>query len=148
MVVLASSACAQLNAGAPATGAESAHADRRISLPVTAEELMPLEPRHGVYRVIEGPEQGAQVPFTFEQHGNQWILTKQGVARHELHRDQEGNLLIDRETDLREARQIEYMSPVLLLPAAMDGETSLTGPTHVIVRSTRARSTSPSPRYR
>ena len=140
MALLTSSTCAQLNAAAPTPGAEAAHAERRLSLPVTAEELMPLEPRRGVYRVMEGPEQGAQVPFTFEPRGNQWILTKQALARHELHRDQEGNLLIDRETDLREDRQIEYLSPVMLLPATMDGETSLTGTTDVIVRSTRARS--------
>ena len=140
MVLLVSSACAQLSAGAPAAWAESARANLRVSLPVTAEELMPLEPRHGVYLVTEGPEKGTQVPFTFEQHGDQWILIQHELARHELRRDHEGNLLIDREIDLREDREIDYVSPVMLLPATVDRNTSLTGNARVIVRSTRARS--------
>ena len=101
---------------------------------------MPLEARHGVYLVKEGPEKGQQVPWTFEQHGDRWILTKHELAQHELHRDQRGNLLIDQETDLREERQIEYASPVMLLPATVDSSTSLTGTTRVIVRNTRSRS--------
>jgi len=101
---------------------------------------MPLEVRRGVYLVTEGAQKGKQVPFTFEPHGDRWVLTKHGLAQHELHRDQKGNLLIDRETDLREERQIEYLSPVMLLPATVDSHTSLTGKTRVIVRNTRTRS--------
>ena len=101
---------------------------------------MPLEPRRGVYLVTEGAQKGKQVPFTFEQHGDQWVLTKHELARHELHRDQRGNLLIDQETDLREDRQIEYVSPILLLPATVDSNASFTGKTRVIVRNTRTRS--------
>ncbi|MDP3703925.1 MAG: hypothetical protein Q8R78_06015 [Candidatus Omnitrophota bacterium] len=101
---------------------------------------MPLEARRGVYLVTEGAEKGIQVPFTLEPRGDQWILTKQGLARHELHRDQQGNLLINREIDLRQDRQIEYVSPVVLLPATVDRKTSLTGSTRVIVRNLHARS--------
>lgn len=101
---------------------------------------MPLEPRRGVYLVTEGPEKGKRVPFTFEQRGDRWVLTKHELAQHELHRDQRGNLLIDQETDLREDRQIEYLSPIILLPATVDSNTSLTGKTRVIVRNTRSRS--------
>ena len=116
------------------------HSNPQAPLPVAAEDLMPLTSHSGVYLVTEGIEKGKQVPFTFEQHGNRWILTKEGLARHELHRDQEGNLLIDREIDLREDREIEYLSPVVLLPAMVDSHTSLTGTTRVIVRSTRSSS--------
>ena len=137
MVLLIMSAGARANAGGPTTGADRTHADLRIPLPVTAEELMPLEVRHGVYLVTEGPAKGTQVPFTFEPHGDHWVLTKQGLARHELHRDRRGNLLIDREIDLREDRQIDYVSPVMLVPAMVDRTTSLTGKTRVTVRSTR-----------
>jgi len=112
----------------------------QTDLPVTAEELMPLEARRGVYLVTEGAEKGIQVPFTLEPHGDQWILTKHGLAQHELHRDHQGNLLIDRETDLRQDRQIDYVSPIMLLPATVDSTMSLTGKTRVIVRSTRTRS--------
>ena len=140
MALLVSSACAPLHAEAPATGVESAHADLQARLPVTAEELMPLEARHGVYLVTAGAQKGKRVPWTFEQHGNQWVLTKHELARHELHRDHEGNLLIDREIDLREDRQIEYLSPVTLLPATVDNTTSLKGTTRVVVSHTRTRS--------
>jgi len=101
---------------------------------------MPLEAGRGVYFVTEGAQKGKQVPFTFEQHGDRWVLTKYELVRHELHRDQKGNLLIDRETDLREDRQIEYVSPILLLPATVDSNTSFSGKTRVIVRNTRTRS--------
>ena len=121
-------------------GEDTAPTDLQAPLPVTAEELMPLEARHGVYLVTEGPIQGSHVPFTFEPHGDRWILTKQDVARHELHRDRQGNLVIDRETDLREDRQIEYASPVMLVPATVDRATSLTGKTRVTVKSLRTPS--------
>ena len=101
---------------------------------------MPLEARHGVYLVTEGPEKGKQVPFTFEPHGDQWVLTKDEMARHELHRDRQGNLLVDRETDFREGRQIEYNPPIMLLPSTVDSRTSVTGTTRVIVRNTRGSS--------
>jgi len=142
--LLAVSTFAFVHAAAPTAGADQAHADGGAPLPVTAEELMPLEARRGVYLVTEGPAKGAQVPFTFEPHGDHWVLTKQELARHELHRDRQGNLLIDRETDLREDRQIDYVSPVMLLPATVDRNTSLTGTTRVSVRSTRT----PSVKYR
>jgi hypothetical protein len=48
--------------------------------------------------------------------------------------------VIDWETDLREDRQIEYASPVMLLPATVDSNTSLTGTTRMTVRNTRSRS--------
>ena len=121
-------------------GEDTAPTDLQAPLPVTAEELMPLEARHGVYLVTEGPIQGSRVPFTFEPHGDRWILTKQGVARHELRRDRQGNLVIDREIDLREGRQIDYASPVILVPATVDRATSLTGRTRVTVRSLRTPS--------
>jgi len=124
----------------PTAWADQIQADLQAPLPITAEELMPLEARHGVYLVTEGPEKGKQVPFTFEPHGDRWVLTKHDLARHELHRDRQGNLLIDRETDLRQDREIEYVSPVMLLPATVDRNTSLTGRTRVIVRNTRTRS--------
>ena len=130
MVLLASSLCAPLHADAPATGVE----------PARAEELMPLAPRRGVYLVMEGPEKGRQVPWTFEHDGDRWILTQQGLVRHELRRDHDGNLLIDREIDLRENRRIDYLSPVTLLPATVDDHTSLSGSTRVIVSNTRATS--------
>ena len=121
-------------------GEDTASTDLQAPLPVTAEELMPLEARHGVYLVTEGPIQGSHVPFTFEPHGDRWVLTKQDVARHELHRDRQGNLVIDRETDLREDRQIEYASPVMLVPATVDRVTLLTGRTRVTVKSLRTPS--------
>ena len=140
MALLVVSASALANAEVPTVGTDQTQADLRTSLPVTGEELMPLEARRGVYLVTEGAEKGIQVPFTLEQHGEQWILTKQGLARHELHRDHQGNLLIDRETDLRQDRQIDYVSPVMLLPATVDRTTALTGKTRVVVRSTRTKS--------
>ena len=140
MGLLIMSVSASANAEGPTARTDQAHADLRTPLPVMAEELMPLEARRGIYLVTEGPEKGKQVPFTFEQHGDRWVLTKNDLARHELHRDQRGNLLIDRETDLREDRQIEYVSPVILLPAMVDSNTSLTGTTRVIVRNTRTSS--------
>jgi len=140
IVLLIVSAYALANAEVPTAGTDRAHGDLRTLLPVTAEELMPLEARRGVYLVTEGPEKGTQVPFTLEQRGDQWILTQQGLARHELHRDHQGNLLIDQETDLREDRQIDYVSPVMLLPATVDSSTSLAGKTRVAVRNTRSRS--------
>ena len=141
MVLLAVPSCTQLNAAVPTATADQARADLRSPLPVTAEELMPLVEAHrGIYLVTEGAQKGQQVPFTFEQHGDRWVLTKHGLVQHELHRDQRGNLLIDRETDLREDRQIEYVSPVILLPAMVDSHTSLTGTTRVTVRNTRTRS--------
>ncbi len=136
MVLLAVSASALVNAELSIARVDQTQTD----LPVTAEELMPLEARRGVYLVTEGAEKGIQVPFTLEPHGDQWILTKQGLARHELHCDQQGNLLIDRETDLRQDRHIEYVSPVMLLPATVDRKTSLTGRTRVIVSNIRTRS--------
>ncbi len=99
---------------------------------------MPLESRHGVYLVTEGPKKGTRVSFTFEPHGGGWVLIKDGLARHELHCDEQGNLLIDRETDLRKEQQIEYASPVMLLPARVDSQTSLKGTTRVVVTSTRS----------
>ncbi len=138
--LLAVSFCAYLNAVTPTAWADQAQADLQAPLPITAEELMPLKPSRGVYLVAEGPETGKEVPFTFEQHGDQWVLTKDGMARHELHRDRQGNLLIDRETDLREGRQIEYNPPIMLLPATVDSHTSLTGTTRVIVSNIRGRS--------
>lgn len=140
MAVLLMSAGAQLHADAPASGAEPAQADLQTPRSLTAEELMPLEPRRGVYLVTEGAEKGIQVPFILEPHGDQWILTKQGLARHELHRDHQGNLLIDRETDLRQDRQIDYVSPVMFLPATVNRKASLTGKTRVIVSNLRTRS--------
>ena len=128
---------ARANAEGPMTGADQGQADLRILLPVTGEALMPLEARHGMYLVTEGADKGLQVPFTFEPHGDHWILTKHGLAQHELHRDHQGNLFIDRETDLRQDRQIDYASPVILLPGMIDRHLSLTGNTRVIVRSTR-----------
>jgi hypothetical protein len=138
--VLAASLCLHLNPAISTASADQARTDPRALLPVSAEELMPLKPRRGVYLVTEGPTQGTQVPFTFEPHGDRWILTKNGLAQHELHRDRQGNLLIDRETDLREERQIEYASPVMLLPATVNSNTSLTGKTRVTVRNIRSRS--------
>ena len=138
--LLAVSFCAHLNAVTPTAWADQIQADLQAPLPITAEELMPLEARHGVYLVTEGPEKGKQVPFTFEPHGDQWVLTKDEMARHELHRDRQGNLLIDRETDFREGRQIEYNPPIMLLPATVNSRTSLTGKTRVIVKNTRTRS--------
>ena len=140
MALLIMSAAALANAEGPTARTDQAHADLRTPLPVMAEELMPLEARRGIYLVTEGPEKGKQVPFTFEQHGDRWVLTKNDLARHELHRDQKGNLLIDREIDLREDRQIDYVSPVMLVPATVDRATSLTGKTRVTVRSTRTPS--------
>jgi len=139
-MLLIMSAYALANAAAPAAGTDRVHGDLRTLLPVTAEELLPLEARRGVYLVTEGAEKGIQVPFALEPHGDQWILTKQGLARHELHRDHQGNLLIYRETDLRQDRQIEYVSPVILLPATVDRKTSLMGRTRVIVSNIHARS--------
>jgi|GEM_PF-7035266 len=139
-MLLIVSAYALANAAVPMAGTDQAHADLRTLLPVTAEELMPLEARRGVYLVTEGAEKGIQVPFILEQYGEKWILTQQGLARHELYRDQQGNLLIDRETDLRQDRQIEYVSPVMLLPATVDRKMSLTGSTRVIVSNIHARS--------
>ena len=140
IVLLIMSAYVLADAEVPTAGTDRAHADLQIPLPVTAAELMPLEARRGVYRVTEGVEKSIQVPFTLEQHGDQWILTKQGLARHELHCDQQGNLLIDRETDLRQDRQIKYVSPVMLLPATVNRETSVRGKTRVIVTNIRAQS--------
>ncbi len=138
--LLVVSISALVNAAVPTGGANQDHVELLTLLPVTAEELMPLEARRGVYLVTEGVEKGIQVPFTFEQRGDQWILTQQGLARHELHRDHQGNLLIDRETDLRQDRQIEYVSPVILLPATVDRETSLMGSARVLVSNIRTRS--------
>lgn len=70
------------------------------------------------------------------------MLTKDGLTQHELHRDRQGSLWIDQETDLREGRQVEYASPVMLLPATVDSSTLLTGNTRVTVRNTRSRSVS------
>ncbi|MEK6617565.1 MAG: hypothetical protein AABY90_02610 [Nitrospirota bacterium] len=140
MALLAVAACAQLNAGVPTAMADPSHSDPQAPLPIAAEELMPLESRNGVYLVTEGSEKGTQVPFTFEQHGNQWIFTKHQLATHELHRDSKGTLLIGREIDLREEREIKYLSPVVLLPAMVDSHTSLTGTTRVIVKSMRSSS--------
>ena len=139
MALLVVSASALANAEVPTVGTDQTQADLRTPLPVTGEELMPLEARRGVYLVTEGADKGLQVPFTLEQHGEKWILTKQGLARHELHRDRQGNLLIDRETDLRQDRHIEYVSPVMLLPATVNRKTSLTGKTRVIVGNLRTR---------
>ena len=130
------SLCAQGTVAVPTATADHARAD----LPITAEELMPLKPSRSVYLVTEGPQKGEQVPFTFEQRGDQWILTKEEMARHELHRDRQGNLLVDRETDFREGRQIEYNPPIMLLPSTVDSRTSVTGTTRVIVRNTRGSS--------
>ena len=138
--LLALSVCAQWCATVPTVRADQARENPQDPLPVTAEELMPLEARHGVYLVTEGPIQGSHVPFTFEPHGDRWVLAKQDVARHELHRDRQGNLVIDREIDLREDRQIDYASPVMLVPATVDRATSLTGKTRVTVRSLRTPS--------
>lgn len=132
--------CAHLSAVTPTAWADGVQADSQTPLPVTAQELMPLEPSRGVYFVVEGSEIGKAVPFTFEQRGDQWILTKDGMAQHELHRDHQGNLLIDRETDLREGWEIEYTAPITLLPATIDSHTSMTGTTRVIVRNIRTRS--------
>ncbi|MBI3324825.1 MAG: hypothetical protein HYZ92_06050 [Candidatus Omnitrophica bacterium] len=140
LVLLAVSFCARVTAAAPTATASQDRANPQAALPVTAEELMPLEPSRGVYLVTEGSEKGKRVPFTFEPRGERWVLTKQGLAQHELHRDQRGNLVIDRETDLREERQIDYASPVMLLPTTMDHRTSLTGTTRVTVRHTGSRS--------
>ena len=139
-ILLALAVCPQWSAAIPTASADTASVDFQAPLPVSAEELMPLEVRHGVYLVTEGPIRGRQVPFTFEPHGDHWVLTKQEVARHELHRDRQGNLLIDRETDLREDRRIDYVSPIMLVPAMVDRATSLTGKTRVTVRSTRTPS--------
>ena len=140
MVPLLVSASAELHAEVLTPRADQAQTDVPIPLPVTAGELMPLEARRDVYLVTEGADQGLQVPVTFEPHADHWILTQQGVAQHELHRDRQGNLLIDRETDLRQDRQIDYGSPILLLPATVEGTRSWTGHTPVSVRSTRTRS--------
>lgn len=140
MVLLTAFVCSPLDAAIQAPGSESAQAGVQAELPITAEELMPLELRRGVYLVTAGPETGKEVPFTFEPRGDHWLLTKEGLARHELHRDREGNLLIDRETDLREDRQIEYAAPILLLPSTVDRATSVAGTTRVTVGNTRARS--------
>lgn len=133
--LLALSALIQLDAAVPVAGM-----DFEALLPVTAEALMPLETQQGVYLVTEGSEKGKKVPFTFEQHGEQWILTKHEMARHELRRDKKGNIVIDRETNFRDDLEIDYASPVMLLPAMVDRNTSLTGKTRVIVRNARTKS--------
>ena len=140
MRLLALSVCAHLSLAVPMASPDQAHENPNDPLPVTAEELMPLEVRHGVYLVTEGPIRGSRVPFTFEPHGDHWVLTKQDVAQHELHRDRQGNLVIDREIDLREDRQIDYASPITLVPSTVDRATLLTGKTRVTVRSLRTPS--------
>ena len=106
-------------------------------LPVSAEELLPLKSTHGVYLVKEGPEKGREVPFSLEQLGNRWILTKEGLTRHELQRDAHGNILILKETNLLENRQVEYNPPIVLLPAVVNGNTSLAGKTRVTIKNAK-----------
>jgi len=108
-----------------------------MPLPVRAEELLPLKRSGGVYIVKEGPEEGRKVPFTLERHGDRWFLTKRGLTSHELCRDEHGNILILRETDLLEARQVEYSPPVILLPAVVNGSTSVSGKTRITIRNAR-----------
>ena len=109
-------------------------------LPVKAEQLMPMEPRQGIYLVTEGPDKGKQVPFTLEQRGDSWILTKEGLTWHELKRDDRGNILILRESDLRDQRQVDYDPPIVLLPFVVDENVSTMGKTHVTIRNTQTGS--------
>lgn len=104
-------------------------------LPVSAEELLPLKSTHGIYLVKEGPEKGREIPFSLEQLGNRWILAKEGLTWHELRRDAHGNILILKETDLLENRQVEYNPPIVLLPAVINDDTSLTGKTQVTIKN-------------
>jgi len=104
-------------------------------LPVKGEELMPLEFRKGVYRTVIGDGKKDLVPFSLEQKGRQWILTKEGMSQHELSRDRDGNILIDGEINLRDSLEIRYDPPIVLLPAVVERDTLLTGTTRVAVQN-------------
>jgi hypothetical protein len=116
-------------------------ADIGPHFPIKATELMPLTLRKGVYRVIEGPERYDQVPFVFEPQGERWILTKIGVSQHELHLDQDGNIVIDRELNLRNNLEVKYLSPIILLPAVVERDTVLSGKTRVMIRNAQTEET-------
>ncbi len=109
--------------------------DARERLPISADELLPLKTARGVYLVKEGPETGREIPFSLEQTGSRWLLTKEGLTWHELQRDAHGNILILRETDLLENRQVEYSPPIVLLPAVVHDNTSLTGKTRITIKN-------------
>ncbi|PIQ82283.1 MAG: hypothetical protein COV76_04485 [Candidatus Omnitrophica bacterium CG11_big_fil_rev_8_21_14_0_20_64_10] len=104
-----------------------------LSLPISADRLMPLKTRRGVYQVAEGADTGRRIPYALELTSTGWALTKTGFARHEIRRGHHGEISILRETDLRENRQIRYDTPVLLLPAALAAGFSAGGKTGVTV---------------
>jgi len=135
--LLAVSVFALLQADVRCAQAVQKQAAFRMPLPVRAEGLLPLKRSGGVYRVKEGPEEGREVPFTLEGRGDRWLLTKKGLTSHELYKDEHGNILILRETDFLENRQVEYDPPVILLPAVVNGSTSVSGKTRITIRNAR-----------
>ena len=126
-----------LPVGMRVAGAVQGSSHTQSPLPIKAGQLMPMEPGRGVYLVKEGFDRGKQVPFTLEWRGDRWLLTKEGLTWHELKRDDQDNILILREADLRDKHQIEYDPPVVLLPAVVDNDTSMAGKTHVTIQNTQ-----------
>ncbi len=116
------------------------HAVRQAPLPVKADQLMPLKYTEGIYLVKEGPEKGRLIPFTLEQRADRWILTKRGLTWHELRRDDQGNILILREADLLKNKEVEYNPPVVLLPAVVDSNTSVSGKSRVTIKNAKSGS--------
>ena len=104
------------------------------STPITAQQLLPRQSRQGFYRIAAGPDAGALVRFTFEPQGNRWVLTKEGLTRHELVYDELGNVLIVREVNFRVNREIVYDPPIMLLSAALDTNRPVTGTSQVTIR--------------
>ena len=133
LLVLAT--CMSASLGLSAGAAEPDRPPQQRVPPVAAIQLLPQENRTGTYLVTQGPDTNAPIPFSYTQHDTRWILTKEGLTQHELEYDASGNVLILREVNFRTGQEIEYDPPVVLLPAMVDGETSLTGRSRVVVRN-------------
>lgn len=119
---------------------ERAHAEVEVdpgSKPtwsISATQLMPLEARSGVYLMTSGKHKGEKVPFTIESQDERWVETMQEWDSHVMQLDEDGNIVIPDESDLKEGLNIEYSRPVVLLPATIGPDTRVSGKTAVTIR--------------
>lgn len=88
--------------------------------PVESDQLFPLLPRRGSYRIWEGPQAGEHLSWTLHPQNSHWQFDCVGFQSTLLLRDTQGNLLVQQEEDLSEQVRVNYEPPLVLLPAKLE----------------------------
>lgn len=101
--------------------------------PVAATQVFPLAARSHQLVLSRPDREDKKLAVTVEKQGAFWVMTIAGRSSMFIQKAATGDLVVMRETDLRENVRIEYQPGVVLLPAELAAGVTRQGEAHMTV---------------